>query len=150
MSTTVTTRNEDGTDERTTSTTNTIDQAGRRTAITTNDSNGDGEQRAEQAWNAAGNLLTDRDNNRTSYNTDNKPVTITNNNGTTTTSYWADGSRKTLTTIDANGANEQTTTFHYTPAGTIANDSTKGLTASYLLTPYGREHRALTHNGVPV
>ncbi|MER6076522.1 hypothetical protein ABT187_49230, partial [Streptomyces sp. NPDC001817] len=44
---------------------------------------------------------------------------------------------------------EQTTTYHYTPTGTLANDTTAGLTASYLTTPQGREHRTLTQDGIP-
>uniref|UniRef100_UPI00053B6414 hypothetical protein n=1 Tax=Kitasatospora sp. MBT63 TaxID=1444768 RepID=UPI00053B6414 len=68
-------------------------------------------------------LLTDRDDNRTSYNTDNKPVSTTRADDTRlAVTYWADGSRKTLTTSggpdgQADGQAEQTTTFHYTPGG---------------------------------
>ncbi|MER6076361.1 hypothetical protein ABT187_48230, partial [Streptomyces sp. NPDC001817] len=134
-----------GPDGKTSETVNTIDAAGRRTAVTTDGA------KAGQVWDAAGNLTTDRHGTTVTYNPDNKPVTLTPTQAgqaTVAVAYWADGSRRSATTTNAEGT-EQTTTYHYTPTGTLANDTTAGLTASYLTTPQGREHRTLTHNGTP-
>ncbi|MER6076506.1 RHS repeat domain-containing protein, partial [Streptomyces sp. NPDC001817] len=136
------TTNADGTVSETV---NEIDAAGRRTTVTT------GDVKAEQAWDPAGNLTRDRHGTTITYNPDNKPVTLTPTQpgqATVAVAYWADGSRRSATTTDREGT-EQTTTYHYTPTGTLANDTTAGLTASYLTTPQGREHRTLTHNGTP-
>ncbi|MER6076241.1 hypothetical protein ABT187_47500, partial [Streptomyces sp. NPDC001817] len=126
-------------------TVNEIDAAGRRTSVTTD------EVKAEQAWDAAGNLTTDRHGNQTAYNPDNKPTTIIPTQpgqAKLAIAYWADGSRRSATTTDSEGA-EQITTYHYTPTGTFANDTTQGLTASYLTTPQGHEHRTLIQDGKP-
>ncbi|WP_149038640.1 hypothetical protein, partial [Kitasatospora sp. MBT63] len=116
MSTTVVTKAADGSDEQVVTTNNTIDQAGRRTAVAI--SNGHGEQQTEQSWDNAGNLTHDRHGTSTAYNPDHKPTTIAGDDDASisTIGYWADGSRKTLTTTGGDGA-EQTTTFHYTPGG---------------------------------
>ncbi|MER6076401.1 hypothetical protein ABT187_48450, partial [Streptomyces sp. NPDC001817] len=132
-------------DGKTSETVNEIDAAGRRTAVTTSDG------KAKQVWDAAGNLTRDRQGNTIAYNPDNKPTTITPTQlgqAEVAIAYWADGSRRSATTTDGEGS-EQTTTYHYTPTGTLANDTTGDLTASYLATPHGREHRTLTHNGTP-
>ncbi|MER6076530.1 hypothetical protein ABT187_49270, partial [Streptomyces sp. NPDC001817] len=115
-------------------TVNEIDAAGRRTTVTT------GGAKAEQVWDPAGNLTRDRHGTTVTYNPDNKPVTLTPTQpgqATVAVAYWADGSRRSATTTDREGT-EQTTTYHYTPTGTLANDTTAGLTASYLTTPQGR------------
>ncbi|MER6076665.1 hypothetical protein ABT187_50150, partial [Streptomyces sp. NPDC001817] len=134
-----------GADGTTSETVNEIDAAGRRTTVTT------GDVKAEQVWDPAGNLTRDRHGTTITYNPDNKPVTLTPTQpgqATVTVAYWADGSRRNATTTNSEGT-QQTTTYHYTPTGTLANDTTGNLTASYLATPTGREHRALTHNGTP-
>ncbi|MER6076132.1 hypothetical protein ABT187_46855 [Streptomyces sp. NPDC001817] len=126
-------------------TVNTIDAAGRRTTVTLDSA------KAEQVWDAAGNLITDRHGTTITYNPDNKPTTLTPTQpgqATVAVAYWADGSRRSATTTNGEGA-QQTTTYHYTPTGTLANDTTAGLTASYLTTPQGREHRTLTQDGTP-
>ncbi|MER6074626.1 hypothetical protein ABT187_38595 [Streptomyces sp. NPDC001817] len=136
-----------GADGKTSETVTTVDAAGRRTAVTTND------VKTEQTWDPAGNLTGDRHGNTLTYNPDNKPTTITPGQEgqarvEVAVAYWADGSRRTATTKTPDGT-EQSTTYHYTPTGTLANDTTTGLTASYLTTPHGREHRTLTHDGKP-
>ncbi|MER6076259.1 hypothetical protein ABT187_47595 [Streptomyces sp. NPDC001817] len=134
-----------GPDGKTSETANEIDPAGRRTHVTTDDTP------AEQVWDAAGNLTRDRHGTTITYNPDNKPVTLTPGKpeqARVTVAYWADGSRRSATTTDREGT-QQTTTYHYTPTGTLANDTTGTLTASYLTTPHGREHRALTQDGTP-
>ncbi|MER6075843.1 hypothetical protein ABT187_45265 [Streptomyces sp. NPDC001817] len=141
----VTTTKITGADGAVSETVNEIDAAGRRTAVTT------GEVKAEQVWDAAGNLTTDRHGNTIAYNPDNKPTAITPagpGQAGVAVVYWADGSRRSVTTTDAEGG-EKTTTYHYTPTGSLANETTGTLTASYLATPAGREHRAVTHNGQP-
>ncbi|MER6076404.1 hypothetical protein ABT187_48465, partial [Streptomyces sp. NPDC001817] len=136
------TTNADGTVSETV---NEIDAAGRRTTVTT------GDVKAGQVWDAAGNLITDRHGTTITYNPDNKPVALTPSQpgqATVAVAYWADGSRRSATTTDREGT-EQTTTYHYNPTGTLANDTTGNLTASYLTTPQGREHRTLTQDGTP-
>ncbi|MER6076218.1 hypothetical protein ABT187_47335, partial [Streptomyces sp. NPDC001817] len=136
------TTNADGTVSETV---NEIDAAGRRTTVTT------GDVKTEQTWDPAGNLTRDRHGTTITYNPDNKPTTLTPTQpeqATVAIAYWADGSRRSATTTDREGT-QQTTTYHYTPTGTLANDTTGTLTASYLTTPHGREHRTLTQDGTP-
>ncbi|MGW2207569.1 RHS repeat domain-containing protein [Streptomyces sp. NPDC001774] len=124
----------------------TIDPAGRLTAVTT-----DG-KKTEQKWDSEGNLLTDYRGSTYTYDARNRPLTVTAPDGQKTAyTYWADGTRATATTDTSDGAGTAVR-FHYTPDGTIANDThtttgaEAGVTASYLLGAV-REARSLTGDG---
>ena len=86
----------------------------------------------------------------TTYLTDGSPATTTLPDGTTTTyTLWPDGTRRSATTTDAEGATS-TISYHYGVDGVAVNDSTSdtstpagtATTASYLVTT-GREARTL-------
>ncbi|MGW2207192.1 RHS repeat domain-containing protein [Streptomyces sp. NPDC001774] len=151
-----------GPDGKKTGTVHTIDPAGRLTAVTT-----DG-KRTEQTWDGEGNLLTDHRGTAYTYDLLSRPLTATAPDGHTTRyTYWADGSRATTTTGggstggEASGTGSEQVTFHYTPDGTLANDThasgkdgggsggrdgVLAVTASYLLA--GTRHaRSLTGDG---
>ncbi|MGW2207622.1 RHS repeat-associated core domain-containing protein, partial [Streptomyces sp. NPDC001774] len=140
-----------GPDGTRTDTVHTIDPAGRLTAVTVNGT------KTEQTWDSEGSLLTDHRGNTYTYDPLSRPLTATTPDGHKTTyTYWADGTRATTTTGggstsgEASGTGSEQITFHYTPDGTLANDThtTPGprpgaTTASYLLA--GTRHaRTLT------
>ncbi|MFF7183377.1 RHS repeat-associated core domain-containing protein [Streptomyces sp. NPDC008121] len=170
---------------KTTATENSIDTSGRLTARTTS---GDGSPGlVKQVFDADGNLSTAHDDTRWAYNLHGQPAVMTAPDGTTVRyTYWADGTRATLTQSPAprsadsensagtgahpgagtgtgSGAGgsglagqEHTTVFHYTPDGTLLNDthttssstgeSDPAATASYLLAGI-RQARTLTGDG---
>ncbi|MFF3160005.1 RHS repeat-associated core domain-containing protein, partial [Streptomyces sp. NPDC057910] len=144
---TETTRHEGGQAKKTV-TEHGIDAGGRLTTVTV-----DGDTKA-QTWDAAGNLLTDHNGTVWTYNTSNQPLTATSPDGTTTVyTYWADGTRRDTVTTAKDGTTSRTG-FHYTPDGTITNDThttSEGggsggggtVTASYL-SAATREARTLT------
>ncbi|MFF3159358.1 RHS repeat-associated core domain-containing protein, partial [Streptomyces sp. NPDC057910] len=129
-----------------------IDAGGRLTSVTT-----DGQNKT-QAFDAAGNLLTDHRGTAWTYNTRNQPLTATTADGTVTAyTYWADGTRRDATVTSPDGTSTRTG-FYYSPDGAITNDThtTPGqdskapdsgtVTASYL-SAAAREARTLTASG---
>ncbi|MFF7183475.1 RHS repeat-associated core domain-containing protein [Streptomyces sp. NPDC008121] len=126
---------------QTTVTESSIDSAGRLTALTVN------ARQHAQTFSTEGNLLTGHDGTVWTYSLHGKPATMTAPDGTTTRyTYWADGTRATTTRTpatapdhsssdsgtDSSAAQEQTTHFYYTPAGTILNDAHTTSTESQL------------------
>ncbi|MER7960302.1 RHS repeat-associated core domain-containing protein, partial [Streptomyces sp. NPDC096030] len=148
---------------------NSIDASGR--LITRTITTGGNTTAHRQDFDAEGRLTTGHDGTRWSYDLHGRPVTMTTPDGTTVRSaYWADGSRAATTQTapgqapgeggggtDGSSPPEQTARFHYTPGGTLLNDThtpagggsagTGGqTTASYLLA--GTRHaRTLTGPG---
>jgi RHS repeat-associated protein len=91
-----------------------------------------------------GRLIRDLEGTTYAYDTANRVIEQTTTDGTTTrTEYWSDGSRKQLTTIDANG--DEATSAFYWAGDTLLNDTHTGIgetgTASYL---FGTTRQART------
>jgi RHS repeat-associated protein len=111
---------------------------GQTTAITTNG------VRAEQTYDAAGNLTTAADGTTTTYNTHNQLLTQTQPNGTTTHTYWSNGQKATSNT-NTTPNNQQTTasqqttsetTEYYWDGTTLTNEThTTGSTTGEPTTP---------------
>ncbi|MER7960064.1 RHS repeat-associated core domain-containing protein, partial [Streptomyces sp. NPDC096030] len=111
---------------------NSIDPAGRLTARTT--TAGGNSTAHKQAFDTDGNLTTAHDGTQWTYNLHGQPATMTTPDGTTARyTYWADGTRATLTQQPAPAADpgtegsstppEQTTRFYYASDGTLLNDT---------------------------
>ncbi|MER7958179.1 RHS repeat-associated core domain-containing protein [Streptomyces sp. NPDC096030] len=108
-----------------------IDTSGRLSVLTVN-----GEQRA-QVFDTDGNLTTSHEGTRWTYSLTGRPVTQTRTDGTTVHhTYWADGTRATRTetvpasdsadsggSMHAGAVRERTAVFHYSPDGTLVNDT---------------------------
>ncbi|MER7959984.1 RHS repeat-associated core domain-containing protein [Streptomyces sp. NPDC096030] len=94
----------------------TLDAGGQLTAVTT------GSGRHEQTFDSEGNLLTGHDGTAYTYSPRSQPLTVTAPDGTLTRyTYWADGTRRSATT--GKDGTQTTTVFHYSPAGTLTNDT---------------------------
>ncbi|MFF7183413.1 RHS repeat-associated core domain-containing protein [Streptomyces sp. NPDC008121] len=94
----------------------TVDAGGQLTAVTA------GSGRHEQTFDSEGNLLTGHAGTAYTYNTLDQPLTVTGPDGNTTHyTYWADGTRRSATTGE--DGTQKTTVFHYSPAGTLTNDT---------------------------
>jgi RHS repeat-associated protein len=103
--------------------------SGALTAITTTDANGT--TQAAQEYDADGNLLLDVDGTTFSYDAANRVTTRTTADGASTrTSYWADGTRRALTTTKSAGASGATggdaSTGFYWDGDTLLNDTHTG------------------------
>ncbi|MER7959987.1 RHS repeat-associated core domain-containing protein [Streptomyces sp. NPDC096030] len=121
---------------KTTVTENGIDSSGRLTTRTTT-SGGDSTGK-KQAFDTDGNLTTSHDGTQWTYNLHGQPATMTApDGGITRYTYWPDGTRAATTqtpatALDSDSAGgtragtaspEHTTVFHYTPDGTLLNDT---------------------------
>ncbi|MER7960316.1 RHS repeat-associated core domain-containing protein, partial [Streptomyces sp. NPDC096030] len=100
-----------------------IDPSGRLSTLTTT-VDGEPSTQRKQTFDDEGSLRTGHDGTTWTYNLRRQPTLVTSPDGTTTSyTYWADGTRATATQTTPADGQKRTALFHYTPTGTLINDT---------------------------